>query len=105
MSARGAVLPFVGGPWDGQEVFVPTTPRPPDTITFPVQWHDGSWDNAHWHWRYVHRNTSGRGPHYECGSRPVAVPGLTAKERAEQEARMPELLVFGPSPDTEEGKP
>lgn len=87
----GAVVTLVGGPWDGQEVFVPTTPRMPDSITFPVQWRDGSWDNAHWHWRYVHRNDI-HGERYESGTEPVAVPGLTPKEREQQDAKKLEWL-------------
>lgn len=71
---------------------MPTVPRMPDSITFPVQWRDGSWDNAHWHWRYVLRGTHGE-TFYESGDQPVAVPGLTRKERQEQAAKKLEWLT------------
>lgn len=90
---RGAVIPLVGGPWNGQEVFVPTVPRMPDSITFPVLWRDGSWDNAHWHWKYLLRGTAGTGYSYECGTEPVSVPGLTKKERETQNAKKLEWLI------------
>jgi hypothetical protein len=86
------VVGLRGGPWDGQEVFVPTLPRPPYELDFPVQWHDGSWDNAHWHWVYLLRGTPETGWYYECVGCP-SVPGLTNHERQEQEPRKRELLV------------
>ena len=96
---KGTILPLVGGPWDGQELFVPTTPRMPEAVTFPVEWHDGTWDNAHWVWRYVLRGTThGADPdgyvgfHLECVG-VVDSPGLTQRERDEQNARRHELLV------------
>jgi hypothetical protein len=90
---HGAVVGLVGGPWGEQEVFVPTLPNMPDSITFPVRWHDGSWDNAHWHWRYVLRGTPETGWYYETGPEPVSVPGLTKKEREQQDAKKAELLA------------
>lgn len=92
---RGAVVPLVGGPWDGQDMFVPTRPRMPDEITFPVQWHDGTWDNAHWQHIYRLRGVGHEGyasyTYEHCGTVPAR--GLNERERAEQEPQKADLLT------------
>lgn len=94
----GKAVPLKGGPWDGQQVFVPQLPSPPDSLTFPVQMSDGTWDNAHWVYRYFARKGHD-GTYYDYVGI-VPAPGLTDKEREQlKEWGKGEALTHPPEPD------